>query len=85
VDGQTISEFGTPISQIAIPWLAIKNLNASAFEVQRSERFSFCRSCSSRCRRESGSTAAAPLGADRRRCGRALLSSAFPWRTRSAS
>jgi MFS family permease len=31
--GQTISEFGTPISQIAIPWLAIKNLNASAFEV----------------------------------------------------
>jgi MFS family permease len=31
--GQTISEFGTPISQIALPWIAIKNLNASAFEV----------------------------------------------------
>jgi MFS family permease len=31
--GQTISEFGTPVSQIAIPWLAIKNLDASAFEV----------------------------------------------------
>jgi len=24
--GQTISEFGTPVSQIAIPWIAIKNL-----------------------------------------------------------
>jgi len=31
--GQTISEFGTPISQIAIPWIAIKNLNSSAFAV----------------------------------------------------
>jgi MFS family permease len=31
--GQTISEFGTPISQIAIPWIAIKNLNESAFAV----------------------------------------------------
>jgi MFS family permease len=31
--GQTISEFGTPISEIALPWIAIKNLNASAFEV----------------------------------------------------
>ncbi len=31
--GQSISEFGTPISQIAIPWIAIKTLDASAFEV----------------------------------------------------
>jgi MFS family permease len=31
--GQTISEFGTPVSQIAIPWIAIKNLDASAFAV----------------------------------------------------
>jgi MFS family permease len=31
--GQTISEFGTPVSQIAIPWIAIKNLNESAFAV----------------------------------------------------
>ena len=23
--GQTISEFGTPVSQIAIPWIAITN------------------------------------------------------------
>ena len=31
--GQTISEFGTPVSQIAIPWIAIKNLEESAFAV----------------------------------------------------
>src|SRR6476659_5832306 len=31
--GQTISEFGTPVSQIAIPWIAIKTLNVSAFAV----------------------------------------------------
>jgi MFS family permease len=31
--GQTISEFGTPISQIAIPWIAIVNLHESAFAV----------------------------------------------------
>jgi len=31
--GQSISEFGTPVSQIAIPWIAIKILNASAFAV----------------------------------------------------
>src|SRR5438034_6194509 len=31
--GQTISEVGTPVSQIAIPWIAIKNLNESAFAV----------------------------------------------------
>src|SRR5213593_1245794 len=31
--GQSISEFGTPVSQIAIPWIAIKTLNASAFAV----------------------------------------------------
>src|SRR5262249_20222905 len=31
--GQSISEFGTPVSQIAIPWIAIKNLNESAFAV----------------------------------------------------
>ena len=31
--GQSISEFGTPVSQIAIPWIAIKNLNQSAFAV----------------------------------------------------
>src|SRR6266571_34871 len=31
--GQSISEFGTPISQIAIPWIAIKTIKASAFEV----------------------------------------------------
>ena len=31
--GQSISEFGTPVSQIALPWIAIKNLDASAFEV----------------------------------------------------
>jgi MFS family permease len=31
--GQTISEFGTPISQIAIPWIAIVNLKVSAFAV----------------------------------------------------
>jgi MFS family permease len=31
--GQSISEFGTPVSQIAIPWIAIKNLDASAFAV----------------------------------------------------
>ena len=31
--GQSISEFGTPISQIAIPWIAIHNLNESAFKV----------------------------------------------------
>jgi MFS family permease len=31
--GQTISEFGTPVSQIAIPWIAIKNLDESAFAV----------------------------------------------------
>ena len=31
--GQTISEFGTPVSQIAIPWIAIKNLNVSTFAV----------------------------------------------------
>jgi MFS family permease len=31
--GQTISEFGTPVSQLAIPWIAIKNLNESAFAV----------------------------------------------------
>src|SRR2546423_1749663 len=31
--GQSISEFGTPVSQIAIPWIAIKIIKASAFEV----------------------------------------------------
>src|SRR5438105_3532280 len=31
--GQSISEFGTPVSQIAIPWIAIKTIKASAFEV----------------------------------------------------
>src|SRR5204862_7811401 len=31
--GQPISEFGTPVSQIAIPWIAIKNLYESAFAV----------------------------------------------------
>jgi MFS family permease len=31
--GQSISEFGTPVSQIAIPWIAIKILDASAFAV----------------------------------------------------
>src|SRR4029453_1783385 len=31
--GQTISEFGTPVSQIAIPWIAITNLHESAFAV----------------------------------------------------
>jgi MFS family permease len=31
--GQSISEFGTPVSQIAIPWIAIKSLHSSAFEV----------------------------------------------------
>lgn len=31
--GQSISEFGTPVSQIAIPWIAIKIIDASAFEV----------------------------------------------------
>ena len=31
--GQSISEFGTPVSQIAIPWIAIKTLNESAFAV----------------------------------------------------
>jgi MFS family permease len=31
--GQTISEFGSQVSQLAIPWVALVNLNASAFEV----------------------------------------------------
>lgn len=31
--GQTISEFGTPVSQLAIPWIAITNLKASTFAV----------------------------------------------------
>ncbi len=31
--GQSISEFGTPVSQLAIPWIAIKIIKASAFEV----------------------------------------------------
>ena len=31
--GQTISEFGTPVSQIAIPWIAIENLHETAFAV----------------------------------------------------
>ena len=31
--GQTISEFGSQISQLAIPWVALVTLNASAFEV----------------------------------------------------
>ena len=31
--GQSISQFGTPISQLALPFIAIKILNASAFEV----------------------------------------------------
>ena len=30
--GQTISEFGSPVSALAIPWLAAKELNASPFE-----------------------------------------------------
>src|SRR5262245_1717395 len=31
--GQTISEFGSQISQLAIPWVALVTLNASAFQV----------------------------------------------------
>ena len=31
--GQAISEFGSQISQIAIPWVALVTLHASAFEV----------------------------------------------------
>ena len=31
--GQTISEFGSQISQLAIPWVALVTLNATAFEV----------------------------------------------------
>ena len=31
--GQTISEFGSQVSQLAIPWVALVTLNASAFEV----------------------------------------------------
>ncbi|HZS23934.1 MAG TPA: MFS transporter [Gaiellaceae bacterium] len=31
--GQTISEFGSQVSQLAIPWVALVNLNASAFDV----------------------------------------------------
>jgi MFS family permease len=31
--GQTISVFGTPVSQIAIPWIAIKTIKASPFQV----------------------------------------------------
>ena len=31
--GQSISEFGTPVTQIAIPWIAIKVLDESAFAV----------------------------------------------------
>ena len=31
--GQSISEFGTPVTQIAIPWIAIKILDESAFAV----------------------------------------------------
>ena len=37
--GQSISEFGTPISQIAIPWIAIHNLNESAFKVASMKQF----------------------------------------------
>src|SRR5947209_20003182 len=31
--GQTISEFGSQVSQLAIPWVALVTLNASAFAV----------------------------------------------------
>src|ERR1041385_2574493 len=31
--GQTISEFGSQVSQLAIPWVALVTLHASAFEV----------------------------------------------------
>ena len=31
--GQTISEFGSQVSQLAIPWVALVTLNATAFEV----------------------------------------------------
>ena len=31
--GQAISEFGSQISQLAIPWVALVTLHASAFEV----------------------------------------------------
>jgi MFS family permease len=31
--GQTISEFGSQVSQLAIPWVALVTLNASAFQV----------------------------------------------------
>jgi MFS family permease len=31
--GQSISEFGSQVSQLAIPWVALVTLNASAFEV----------------------------------------------------
>ncbi|HEX5172737.1 MAG TPA: MFS transporter [Gaiellaceae bacterium] len=31
--GQTISEFGSQISQLAIPWVALVTLNATAFQV----------------------------------------------------
>lgn len=39
--GQSISVFGTPVSQIAIPWIAIKILDASAFEVATLTTFEF--------------------------------------------
>ena len=31
--GQSISQFGTPVSQLALPWIAVKTLNASPFAV----------------------------------------------------
>jgi len=31
--GQTISEFGSQVSQLALPWVALVTLNATAFEV----------------------------------------------------
>jgi len=50
---ETISQFGTQVSQLALPLVAILILDASTFEVAA---LGSCRSSSSRCRRESGWT-----------------------------
>jgi MFS family permease len=39
--GQAISEFGSQISQLAIPWVALVTLNATAFEVASLETVQF--------------------------------------------
>ena len=56
---ETISQFGTQVSGLALPFAAIVVLDASAFAVATLGTVEFRRSCSSRSRPACGSTACA--------------------------